>query len=166
MIEPLEAVHDAPLASEAPAVIPLPGPLHPCHNQRSGSNTRKRRHVEQFRTDDAEHEELRQRAYNAHLSVGAYCRERTLSECGPRSRRSPPSLTPANVKLLWQYFIELQRQGNNLNQLARAMNELLLIVQTMNNDRLARIIAATLEQNRAIYRDMEQAARNAARLFE
>lgn len=165
MTEPLEAIHDAPPASEAPAVIPLPGPLHPTYEPRSGSNTRKRRHVEQFRTDAAEHEELRLRAYNARLSVGAYCRQRTLGDPGPRSCRSPPSLTPANVKLMWQYFTELNRQGNNLNQQARAMNELLLIVQSMDNDRLARIITATLEQNRAIYSDIGQAACNAANLL-
>jgi hypothetical protein len=58
--------------------------------------------------------------------------------------------------LLARNFSELNRIGNNLNQTARAQNELLLIAREMGDDRLAGIIAATIEQNRAIYRDLAE----------
>jgi hypothetical protein len=51
----------------------------------------------------------------------------------PRLSRRPVSIdTPA----LTQALVELNRVGNNLNQIARALNELLLIVQGEGDRRI------------------------------
>jgi hypothetical protein len=143
---------EPPPASEAPAVIILPPPPFGPERGQSGSNKRQRQHVEQFRTDDAEHAELQRRAWaDGRLSVSAYCRKRTLGDPGPRHARGP---APADVRLWAQNFTALNRIGNNLNQTARALNELLLIAREMDADRLARIAGDAIERNRAIYDDL------------
>lgn len=98
-------------------------PLHPPLPPRpSGSNRRQRRHVEQFRMDDAEHAELERRARVAGLSVGAYCRACCLGSTGPRARRRPP----VEHELLARNTAALNHIGSNLNQTARALNEIAL----------------------------------------
>jgi hypothetical protein len=152
MTEPSDLFPEAPSAREAPAVIPLPPPPYRHEPGRSGSNRRQRQHVEQFRTDDAEHAELQRRAWaDGRLSVSAYCRKRTLGDPGPRHARGP---APADVRLWAQNFTALNRIGNNLNQTARALNELVLIAREMEADRLARIAGDAIERNRAIYDEL------------
>lgn len=79
---------------------------------------RKRGHVERFRTDAAEHVELESRATEAGLSVGAYLRACGLGDAGPRARRRPP----VERELLARTNADLNRVGNNLNQIARTLN--------------------------------------------
>lgn len=75
----------------------------------------------QFRTDDAELAELRRRAWDSgRLSVGAFCRKRALGDPGVRHARGP---APPDVRLLALNNAELNRVGNNLNQIAKALNQ-------------------------------------------
>ena len=80
---------------------------------------RQRRHVERFRTDDAERAALHMRVRESGLSVGAYLRKCSLGQAGPRSRRRRPEI---DVALLARNNAALNRIGNNLNQVARALN--------------------------------------------
>jgi Mobilization protein NikA len=148
MTEPPELLPEAPSARDAPPVIhlPPPPPVREPYRPRSGSEKRQRQHVEQFRTDDAEHAELQRRAWDSgRLSVSAYCRKRALGDPGVRHARGP---APPDIRLLAQNFGELNRVGNNLNQTVRALNELVLIARETGNDRLLRIAGEAIERNR------------------
>ena len=166
MNEPPEQHPEPPPAAEAPAIVitppPPPEPYQP--GSSSGSDKRQRQHVEQFRTDDAEHAELRQRAWDMRMSVSSFCRQRTLGDPGPRHRYHPHP--PADVKAVLQSVSALNRVGNNLNQMARAQNELLLIAREMGNDRLASIITATMEQTRALLPELSAVFADIRREFE
>jgi hypothetical protein len=102
-------------APAPPAIIHLPPPadLVPARKPR-----RQRRHVEQYRTDDAEHAELVARARDAGLSAGAYSRTVLLGDAGPRARRR----APVDRELLAHNNAALNRVGNNLNQLVRLLH--------------------------------------------
>lgn len=146
MTKPPDLIPELPSDREAPAVIHLPPPpaLEP-YRPRSGSNRRQRQHVEQFRTDDAEHAELQRRAWDSgRLSVSAFCRKRTLGDPGVRHARGP---APPDVQLLSRNFGELNRVGNNLNQTTRALNELVLIAREIGADRLVRIAREAIERS-------------------
>ena len=79
---------------------------------------RRRQHVEQFRTDDAEHAALEARAREAGLSVGAFVRACALGDPGPRAKRRPT----VDGELVARANAEMNRVGNNINQIAHAMN--------------------------------------------
>jgi hypothetical protein len=149
--------HEAPSAREAPAIIHLPAPPPERRREpaRSGSAKRQRQHVEQFRTDDAEHAELQRRAWaDGRLSVSAYCRKRTLGDPGPRHARGP---APPDVRLHARQLSEFNRIGNNLNQATRALNELRIIAREIAADRLARIIGDAIERNRTAIEELRAA---------
>jgi hypothetical protein len=57
-------------------------------------------------------------ARNAGLSIGSYLRACGLGSAGPRARRSPP----VNAQLLAYAVAQLNRVGNNLNQLNKRQN--------------------------------------------
>jgi hypothetical protein len=109
------SITEAPPASQAPAIIHLPPPadLMPVRKPK-----RQRAHVEQFRTDNAEHAELVARARDAGLSAGAYARACTLGDAGPRARRR----ATVDREVLAHNNAALNRVGNNLNQIAKALN--------------------------------------------
>ena len=164
MSEPSDLFHEAPSARETPAVIHLPAQPSDRRREpsRSGSAKRQRQHVEQFRTDDAEHTELRRRAWaDGRLSVSAYCRKCTLGDPGPRHARGP---APADVRLLAQHLSAFNRIGNNLNQTTRALNELRLIAQEMEAERLTRITGDAIEQNRLALDELRTAVSAILRL--
>jgi len=147
MTEPPDLSPELPSGRDAPAVIHLPDQRQFRKLATSGSEKRQRRHVVQFRTDDAEFAELQRRAWDSgRLSVGAFCRKRALGDPGVRHARGP---APAAVRLWAQNFTALNRIGNNLNQTARALNELVLIAREMGADRLTRIAGDAIERNRA-----------------
>jgi hypothetical protein len=107
-------------AAEAPEVIYLPDGRQQRKQVISGSEKRQRQHVVQFRTDDAELAELRRRAWDSgRLSVGAFCRKRALGDPGVRHAHGP---APPDIRLLALNNAELNRVGNNLNQIAKALN--------------------------------------------
>jgi len=96
---------------------------------------RQRRHVDHFRTTDAEHAELSARATAAGLSVDAFCRLMTLGDPGPRSRRRLPT---GDTRQRAQAIAALNHIGGNLNQGFRALNEIALAAPSaVERDRLA-----------------------------
>lgn len=113
---------------EAPDVMPLPPPADsPAPRKRSGSTKRQRAGMAFIRLSEAERAELERRAKLAGLSIGSYCRQQALGTPGPRPRRATP--TP-DIELLARTYADLNRIGNNLNQIARALNEIALIGDT------------------------------------
>lgn len=148
---------ELPSGRDAPAVIHLPDERQFRKLATSGSEKRQRRHVVQFRTDDAELAELQRRAWDSgRLSVGAFCRKRALGDPGVRHARGP---APPDVRLLAQPLFELNRVGNNLNQTARALNELRLIADGIAADRLMRRVEAAIERNEVAIAEVREAMR-------
>ena len=79
---------------------------------------RKRSYVLTVRLDDGERANLEARAGDSGLSVGAYVRAAAFGDAGPRSRRR----VPVERELLARANADLNRVGNNLNQISRALN--------------------------------------------
>jgi hypothetical protein len=79
---------------------------------------RKRSYVLTVRLDDGERASLQARASDSGLSVGAYVRASAAGDAGPRSRRR----APVERELLARANADLNRVGNNLNQISRALN--------------------------------------------
>jgi hypothetical protein len=102
----------AELPPDAPTPAPEPG------KARSGSEQRKRQHVVRMRLDDDELVQIEARAGNSGLTVGAFLRACALETAGPRARRR----APVDRELLAHTNADLNRVGNNLNQIARALN--------------------------------------------
>jgi hypothetical protein len=140
---------EAAPAAQAPAIIHLPPPadLVPARKPR-----RQRRHVEQYRTDDAEHAELVARARDAGLSTGAYSRTVLLGDAGPRARRR----APVDRELLAHNNAALNRVGNNLNQIARALHRDDDLDPFELRATLAELQAVLVDNRRALGRDRER----------
>lgn len=129
----MSTVAGSPSDGAVSVQVPAHGPVK---KVRSGSATRQRRHLEQFRTDDKEHAALHEKARACGLSFGAYIRTATLGEAGPRARRR----APVDVSALMEGVVALNRVGNNQNQIARALNELLLIAREQNSRSLEHLV--------------------------
>jgi hypothetical protein len=71
-----------------------------------------------MRLDDDERAKLAERADASGLAVGAFLRACALETAGPRSRRS----APVDRELLAQTNADLNRVGNNVNQIAYVLN--------------------------------------------
>lgn len=160
MTEP-DLIPDLPSGRDTPAVISLSDERQLRKQVTSGSETRQRRHVVQFRTDDAELAELQRRAWDSgRLSVGAFCRKRALGSPGVRHSRGP---APLDVRLLAQHLSELNHVGSNLNQTTRALNELRLIADGIEADRLAQRAADAIERSAAAIDEVRQAINTVCR---
>lgn len=85
---------------------------------RHGSERRQRRHTLHVRLDDDELARLEARAGEAGLSGAAYLRLCGLDDPGPRARRR----ISVDRQLLVSTHAALSRVGNNLNQIAHALN--------------------------------------------
>lgn len=70
------------------------------------------------RVSPDEHAALDQKARDAGLSIGGYLRACGLGDAGLRTRRKPP----LNAELLAYAVAQLNRVGNNLNQLNKRQN--------------------------------------------
>ncbi len=95
------------------------GEPRPAAKPRSGSETRQRAHVVRMRLDDDEAAKLDELASASGLSVGAYLRAAALKNPGVRSRRR----TPVDRDLLGRANADLNRVGNNINQIAAALHQ-------------------------------------------
>jgi hypothetical protein len=84
----------------------------------SGSETRQRNHAVRVRLDDTERAQLETRAGARGLSLAAFMRACSLETAGPRARRRPP----VDVDLLARTNADLNRVGNNVNQIAYHLN--------------------------------------------
>jgi hypothetical protein len=133
MLDPASTETRAPL----PDVIHLRDERQQKKKVTSGSETRRRRHLERFRTDDAEHEALQARLHASGKSLGAYVMDLAAIEGddGSRARLSRGSSSIDSIALT-KALVELNRVGNNQNQIARALNELVLIVRDEGTRRL------------------------------
>ena len=142
------------LASPPPTVIHLgpPTDLAPPRKSRHGSERRQRIETIHVRVYPPEMERLKAEAA-AGMSAAGYLRAGRLGEgaSGPRVRRRLPVI---EATLLAQAVAELNRIGNNLNQTARALNELRLIGIESGNDRLTRANLDAIERTRAVIADL------------
>lgn len=84
----------------------------------SGSDKRQRPHQSLIRWTDEEFASITDRADKAGLAVAAFMRAVAFGNPGPRAQRRPP----ADHKVLRQLLGEVGRIGNNINQIARALN--------------------------------------------
>jgi hypothetical protein len=138
---------EAAPAAAAPEIIYLPRP-----KKKEPPRRRRARHVF-VRLDDAEFTELETRAREAGLSVGAFCRLKTLDDPGPRSKRAPPT---AQDQLTAAHHIAVKRIGVNVNQGIHSLAVIALAApQATSRDRLADEIMAVREMLRAMQRTVD-----------
>ncbi|MEX2206682.1 MAG: plasmid mobilization relaxosome protein MobC [Myxococcota bacterium] len=84
----------------------------------SGSEKRRRMRTIAIRCTDSEYAVIHAKASSAGLFAAGYLRAVALGAPGPRALRRPPVDRRELARLLG----ELGRVGNNLNQIARALN--------------------------------------------
>jgi hypothetical protein len=122
----------------APAAVEIA----PAAPEKKKPKRRRARHVF-VRLDDAEFAELEERAREAGLSMGAFCRWKTLDEPGPRSKRAAPT---EQSRLKADYVVAFNRWGNLANQGIRALNEIALKApEARSRDHLADEVIAARE---------------------
>jgi hypothetical protein len=117
-------------------VIHLPDDRQRTKKVTSGSNNRKRHHREIFRTDDTERAALRERLRVSGLSLAEYLMQLGGIAPGAKSRPRRRGGAVADDTALMQALVALNRVGNNQNQIARSLNELVLIARELGNARL------------------------------
>jgi hypothetical protein len=120
----------------APAVIYLPDQRQRTKKVTSGSENRQRSTAIRVRVTPADGERLKTEAAAAGTSVAGYLASGRLAveaATRPRMNRRPASVDTA---ALTQALVELNRVGNNLNQIARALNELALVAREQGSRRL------------------------------
>jgi hypothetical protein len=110
---------------------------------KAGGRTR----FQALRLNEIEETRLKQRAAEAGLSVSSYLRACALGDAGVRARRAPTF----EHELLGSSVAELNRVGNNVNQIARSLN--------IGKETDPALIAFTLEQLRAVLADIRKAMR-------
>lgn len=126
MKSPANDITEPPPGPEAPPVIHLPYvPVPEPPQTEKKKPKRQRRHVERFRTDDAEHAEIARRANNAGLTPHGYFRLCVLGGPGPRARRR----AAVDEAALMRALVAFNRAHNNLNQIARALNTLAIFAE-------------------------------------
>src|SRR5882724_7925049 len=84
----------------------------------AGSDKRRRIRQSLVRWTEEEFNALAAKADKAGLAVAAFMRASALGDPGPRAQRRPP----ADHKALRQILGQIGRIGNNINQIARALN--------------------------------------------
>jgi hypothetical protein len=141
-------------ASEAPEVIHLPDRRqHGRKKITSGSNNRKRRHLEQFRTDDAEHEALHTLLRESGQSLGAFVMRLAGIEGGKTSRaRLTRRRVAADEAAILRALVDFSRFNNNANQLAYTGNLMMLFAEEHGAARVAetgRDLVRAVEAQRA-----------------
>jgi Bacterial mobilisation protein (MobC) len=82
----------------------------------SGSDTRRKQRIVNFRATAEEYAVVEQAAKSAGLTIGSYIRQTMLAAPKTRSRRAPR----ADVFVLAKLIAELNRIGGNINQITRA----------------------------------------------
>lgn len=87
-------------------------------SKRSGSQKRQRHRTIGVSVTPEEQALITAKAREAGLSLAAYLRASSLGSAGLRAKRS----APVNAELFALAIAQLNKAGNNLNQLARAVN--------------------------------------------
>jgi hypothetical protein len=92
----------------------------PATKKRHGTEKRQRQKITPIRWEMAEFNKVAAKANKAGLTFGAFMRALGLDgDAGARSQRIPP----AEKELLLRWQGQLGRLNNNVNQIARALNE-------------------------------------------
>jgi hypothetical protein len=84
----------------------------------AGSDKRQRGKIQPVRCTLEEFNAIAAKADKAGLSTAGFMRAAALGDPGPRAQRRPP----ADHKALRQILGHIGRIGNNINQIARALN--------------------------------------------
>lgn len=82
----------------------------------SKSEGQRRQYSVGFRTNTAEHMELMDKAMEAQLTIGEYCRNAALGKRNP----TPAPVVPAINRKAWS---ELSRAASNLNQIVAELKK-------------------------------------------
>jgi hypothetical protein len=109
---------------------------------RSGSETRQRQSALRIRLNEAEHAAVVESAERAGLTLAGYARAVLLATAPLRQSRRPP----ANKAELAVILGQLGKIGSNVNQLARAANARLPIL----DDDLSAALAVLVEMRAAL----------------
>jgi hypothetical protein len=142
--EPQDSESVIPEAGAGADIIHLPDGRQRTKKVTSGSDRRKRQHTERFRTDDAEHEALHEQLRVRGLSLGEYVMQLAKIGSGKIARPRRGNRAAVDNEALTQAVVAFNRAGNNQNQIARALNELLLVAHEQSSARLASEIEARL----------------------
>jgi hypothetical protein len=142
--EPQDSESVIPEAGAGADIIHLPDGRQRTKKVTSGSDRRKRQHTERFRTDDAEHEALHEQLRVRGLSLGEYVMQLAKIGSGKIARPRRGNRAAVDNEALTQAVVAFNRAGNNQNQIARALNELLLVAHEQSSARLASQIEARL----------------------
>ena len=86
--------------------------------KKSGSDTRQKQRIVNFRATAEEYATVEEAAKNAGLTMGSFIRQTMLATPKTRPRRQ----ARADVAVLAKLIAELNRIGGNINQIARAFN--------------------------------------------
>lgn len=109
----------------------------------SGSQKRRRRHLERFATDDAEHAALQEMLRASGKSLGAFVMEVAGIAAGKEARpRMYRRHVRADVSAFLQGVVEFRRSNGLLNQQPRAANTLTLFAEEHGAARLAEEVRA------------------------
>jgi hypothetical protein len=151
------AMTDAPNAArrepetQLPEVIYLPDESRPVRTRKkitSGSNKRRRRHLEWFRTDDAEHAALQKRLNGE--SLGAFVMRLSGIGSGEETRARRRGRSSVDVVALTKALVEFSREHNNYNQAVRALNTLALVADERSERQIAAEISRVLDMIEAL----------------
>jgi hypothetical protein len=135
--------------TQLPEVIYLPDESQPVQTVRtrkkitSGSNKRRRRNLEWFRTDDTEHAALQSRLSGE--SLGAYVMRLSGIDSGGETRARRRGRPSVDAVALTKALVEFSRQHNNYNQAVRALNTLALVADERSDRQITAEIQRVLE---------------------
>jgi hypothetical protein len=149
---------ETPPASQAPSIIYLPHVPPPAARAPAGRGTRRGRHfgprpvadpldawLPPTRCTKAQRRQADTEAATAGMSLNGYVRLKMFGNAGPRVHRNPSEA----MKLLAQLRGEMGRRGSNLNQGARALNEIAILAgDGEGSDRLVERIDDMTELHR------------------
>jgi hypothetical protein len=136
---------------QLPDVIYLPDQSRPVRMRKkitSGSNKRRRRHLEWFRTDDAEHAALRSRLNGE--SLGAYVMRLSGIGSGEETRARRRGRPSVDAVALTKAMVEFSREHNNYNQAVRALNTLALVADERSDRHIVGEIRRVLDMVEAL----------------
>jgi hypothetical protein len=140
-----EAEPAAPATATGADIIYLPDQRQRTKKATSGSEKRKRTTSVRVRLHPDDAEQLKRDAAAAGMSVAGYLAKGRLDEEKANRPRLKRRRQVADVPALMDALAAFNRVGNNHNQIARALNELLLIAHERSNAGLESLVLELLE---------------------
>ena len=145
-----ESESAAPPAGAGADIIYLPDGRQRTKKVTSGSENRQRKCGVFVRLLPADLERLKPEAAATNMSVAGYLASGRLGKEATYRPRIGQRRRTADIVALTDALVALNRAGNNQNQIARALNELLLIAHEHSNAWLASEVAALAEAIRGL----------------